>query len=123
MSVETDFIPSPLFFKNDDGRIVLYLPAFEGEPGKAVVRYHDEETLDFIRSETQSVKLTDIDPDIIIELSKVSRILVLELDADKCIALTEGWLEATAQEKEYDGDIDIEEEDLYRYVYEASVSF
>lgn len=123
MSVETDVLPMSLFFKNEDGRILLYLPAMEGEPLKPVLRYHDTETLKFIRSPTDDVLLTDIDPEIIIELSKVSKILVLECDVDKCIDQTEDWLEALSAGKEYEGDEDFDENDLYRHVYEASISF
>lgn len=119
--METDRIPCPLFLINDEGRIVLYLPAFEGLPGKAVLKFHDKETLQFVRSETSDVLLTDVDPDIMIALSKVSRVLVLELDADKCIDLTEAYLEAEAAGREFTNDG--EEEDLYRYVYEAAVCF
>lgn len=123
MSVETDVLPLSLFVKGEEGRIILYLPAMEGEPLNPVLRYHDTTSVNFIRSETDDVLLTDIDPEIIIELSKVTKVLVLECDADKCIEQTEEWLEALAAGKEYDGDENFDEEDLYRNVYEARVYF
>lgn len=123
--METDIteMPDPLFLQNEKGMISLYLPAFVGEPDEtALLRFVADDRLEFVRSKTANVFLTDIPQETMQELAKVKKILLVEVDADKSLQQIENALEAVSK----GDDLNLTEEEemaLFRRIYEIPVIF
>lgn len=90
-------LPSPQFMKNEAGMISVFLPAFEGEPEKPVLTKKDATTLHFQRSAKGDILLTQIDEEVMNDLAKASKILVVETNVLKSIDLLDKALNAYAK--------------------------
>ena len=90
-------LPSPQFMKNEAGMISVFLPAFEGEPEKPVLTKKDATTLHFQRSAKGDILLTQIDEEVMNDLEKASKILVIETNVLKSIDMLDKALTAYAK--------------------------
>ena len=93
-------LPSPQFVKNEAGMISVFLPAFEGEPEKPLLTKKDAATLHFQRSPKGDILLTQIDEDVMKDLSGVSKILVIETNVLKSIDMLDKALTAYAKSED-----------------------
>lgn len=124
--MEINELPSPMFVANDDGRLTVFLPAFEGEPESPTLSKKDEKTLYFQRSAGGDCLFTDVPEDVMTALSQVEKMLVIESNIEKSIDIAEKLVDAALKEENgekadeslFEGDI----EDIVERAYEIQVN-
>ena len=113
-------LPSPQFVKGEAGMISVFLPAFEGEPEKPLLTKKDAATLHFQRSPKGDILLTQIDEDVMKDLSGVSKILVIETNVLKSIDMLDKALTAYAKSEDA-GTTEDDVMDMIERAYEVAV--
>ncbi len=122
--MEVNELPSPMFVANEEGRLTVFLPAFDGEPEKPVLTKKDETTLHFRRSASGDCLLTEIPEEVMEALAGVNKMLVVESNVMKSIDIAEKVLDAAAKQKEspIEGMSEEEMMDIIERAYEVQVS-
>lgn len=122
--MEVNELPSPMFVTNEEGRLTVFLPAFDGEPEKPVLTKKDEKTLHFQRSASGDCLLTEIPEEVMEALTGVNKMLVVESNVMKSIDIAEKVLDAAAKQKEspIEGMSEEEMMDIIERAYEVQVN-
>lgn len=92
-------IPNPTFLVNENGRLSLLLPSFEGKPENPSLVEDGSRTLKFIRSPEKECLLTEVAEEAIEALKKAKKILILELNLAKSIDFMEHFLESAEKDE------------------------
>lgn len=76
-------IPSPTFAVNKQGRVSVFLPAFEGEPDNPHFSYKTDSSILFNRTAEEACILSGLSEDVMGLLKESQKCLIIEVDLEK----------------------------------------
>lgn len=92
--MEVSEIPSPTFVVNEQGRVSVFLPSFEGEPENPAFTILEENAVLFDRTPKENCFLTALSDETMSVLKKNAKCLVIEVSLEKTLDMMENNEEA-----------------------------